>query len=161
MNAETDRQRWERKYRAGKGPAHFEPQPLLREHRHLLKGGWALEIACGFGGSALYLASLGYRVDAVDISGFGLAQAQQEARRRDLQINFVQADLTQTDWPEYLSEGCFDIILAFAVLHHLPGGERRLRFLQQIRDLLDDKGVFYHSEWQFLNSERLRRRIQP
>jgi tellurite methyltransferase len=112
VDAETDRQRWERKYRAGEGPAHFEPQPLLREHRHLLRGGRALDVACGFGGSALYLAALGYRVDAVDISSFGLAQAQQEARRRDLPIHFVQADLGR--W--WVAPARYDLVVAFHYL---------------------------------------------
>ncbi len=93
--AESDRERWDRKYAAGEGPAHFEPKRILTEHRHLLHGGRALDVACGFGGAALYLASLGYRVDAVDVSMVGLARAQAEASRRNLRINFVQADLTR------------------------------------------------------------------
>ena len=107
---ETDRKRWDRKYTAREGPAHFRPGRLLEEHRHLLTGAGqdaipqpagstggqrALDVACGFGGSSLYLASLGYRVDAVDVSGVALAQVQAEASRRGLQVNLVQADLTR------------------------------------------------------------------
>lgn len=55
----------------------------------------ALDVACGFGGSALYLASLGYQVDAVDISGVALSQAQAEARRRSLHLRLIQADLSR------------------------------------------------------------------
>lgn len=106
----TDRQRWDRKYAAGEGPAHFRPGRLLVEHHHLLASTdqdaahqapgssgklRALDVACGFGGSSLYLASLGYRVDAVDVSGVALAQAQVEASRRGLQVNLVQADLSR------------------------------------------------------------------
>jgi SAM-dependent methyltransferase len=89
----TDRERWDQKYAAGEGPAHFRSQPFLIEHRRWLTGGRALDAACGFGGNALFLADLGYRVDAVDISGVALVRAQTEARRRGLKINFVQADL--------------------------------------------------------------------
>jgi tellurite methyltransferase len=97
--AESDRERWDRKYAAGEGPAHFEPKRFLTEHRHLLTGGRALDVACGFGGTALYLASLGYQVDAVDVSSFGLARAQAEAARRNLHINFVQVDLARWSVP--------------------------------------------------------------
>jgi tellurite methyltransferase len=109
---ESDRERWDRKYAVGEGPAHFRPNLLLTEHRHLLTRGRALDIACGFGANALYLASLGYWVDAVDVSGVGLAQAQAEARLRDLQINLVQADLAR--W--WVPPARYDVIVVFYYL---------------------------------------------
>lgn len=111
--AESDRERWDRKYAAGEGPAHFEPKPFLTGHRHLLEGGRALDVACGFGGNALYLASLGYRVDAVDVSSVGLARAQAEAARRNLHINFVQADLAR--WT--VAAPRYDLIVVFYYLN--------------------------------------------
>jgi SAM-dependent methyltransferase len=105
---ESDRHRWDRKYAAREGPAHFRPGRLLVEYRHLLAGDGqeaagqaagsssrrlALDVACGFGGASLFLASLGYHVDAVDVSSVALAQLQTEASRRGLQVNLVQADL--------------------------------------------------------------------
>lgn len=57
----------------------------------MLGGGRALDLACGTGGNAFFLARRGYRVDAVDISEVGLEIAQAEARRRGLSINWVQA----------------------------------------------------------------------
>jgi 2-polyprenyl-3-methyl-5-hydroxy-6-metoxy-1,4-benzoquinol methylase len=117
--AESDRERWDRKYAAGEGPAHFEPKPFLTEHRHLLTGGRALDVACGFGGTALYLASLGYRVDAIDVSSVGLSQAEAEARRRNLRINFVQADLARWAVPPLH----YDLITVFYYLNRaiMPG----------------------------------------
>ena len=41
-STESDRARWDRKFSAGEGPTHFEPNPLLTEHRTLLTGGRAL-----------------------------------------------------------------------------------------------------------------------
>lgn len=110
---ESDRARWDRKYAAGEGPAHHEPRQLLVEHEHLLRGGRALDVACGFGGNALYLASLGYRVDAVDVSGEGLAHARAEAVRRDLPVRFVQADLAH--W--WVPPGRYDAIAVFFFLN--------------------------------------------
>ena len=113
MNAESDRQRWDRKYAAGEGPAHFEPKPFLTEHRHLLTGGRALDVGCGFGGNALYMASLAYQVDAVDVSGVALAQAAAEAKRRDLPVQFVQADLSS--W--WMRPAHYDLIILFYYLN--------------------------------------------
>ena len=113
MTTESDRNRWDRKYAAGEGPAHFRAKPFLTDHRRLFSGGRALDVACGFGGNALYLSSLGYRVDGVDMSGVALAQVQAEAARRGLQINLVQADLSR--W--WVRPACYDLILVFYYLN--------------------------------------------
>lgn len=86
------RRRWNARYRSR--TPHFEPASLLVEHAHLLTGGRALDVACGTGGNAFFLATRGYRVDAVDISEVGLALAQEEAQRRGLSrhVRFIQAD---------------------------------------------------------------------
>ena len=55
----------------------------------------------------------------------------------------------------------FDRILTFAALHHLPGRQLHLRVLNAVRELLSTGGQFIHSNWQFLNSKRLRNRIHP
>ncbi|MFN2153536.1 MAG: methyltransferase domain-containing protein, partial [Anaerolineales bacterium] len=77
---------------------------------------------------------------------------------------FIQADLS-TDWEKQLpqgnSENAHDLIFCFAVLHHIPSQLMRLDILGKIKKLLKPGGHFVHSEWQFLNSERLRARIQP
>jgi len=54
----------------------------------------------------------------------------------------------------------FDIIFSFATLHHIPSNEIRLDILKTIYSLLADDGRFIHSNWQFLNSPRLRGRVQ-
>jgi tellurite methyltransferase len=110
---ESDRERWDRKFAAGEGPAHFRPKAFLCQHAHLLSMGRALDVACGFGGNALYLALLGYQVDAIDVSGVALAQAQTEAKRRGLRLNLVQADLTR--W--WVPPRRYDAILVFFYLN--------------------------------------------
>jgi 2-polyprenyl-3-methyl-5-hydroxy-6-metoxy-1,4-benzoquinol methylase len=83
------------------------------EHRHLLSGGRALDVACGFGGNALYLAFLGYQVDAVDASGVAVTQARAEATRRGLALNLVQADLHH--W--WVSAARYDLVVVFFYLN--------------------------------------------
>lgn len=113
MEAESDLERWDRKYAAGEGPAHFEPRRFLIHHRHLLTGGRALDVACGFGGNALYLAARDYQVHAVDASRVALDQARAEAVRRGLQIGFFQADLTRWSVPQEH----YDLIAVFYYLN--------------------------------------------
>jgi 2-polyprenyl-3-methyl-5-hydroxy-6-metoxy-1,4-benzoquinol methylase len=47
---------------------------VLAENEHLLPpgGGRALDLACGLGGNAVFLARRGFEVDAVDISEVGI-----------------------------------------------------------------------------------------
>ena len=58
-------------------------------------------------------------------------------------------------------QACFDGVLCFAALHHLPGEELRARVAQQVRVLLPEGGLFIHSNWQFQHSPKLMARVQP
>jgi SAM-dependent methyltransferase len=53
------------------------------------------------------------------------------------------------------------LITCFATLHHIPSTELRLNLLKTVSTLLAPNGRFILSNWQFLNSEKLRARIQP
>jgi SAM-dependent methyltransferase len=55
----------------------------------------------------------------------------------------------------------FDLVFAFASFHHIPGQGNQIQILQKIHRLLHVDGRFVHSNWQFLNSDKLRKRIQP
>ena len=70
------------------------------------------------------------------------------------------ANLASPDWDTGISLHEFDFILCFAVLHHIPSKILRLQFLKKVRALLAPEGRFVHSNWQFLNSEKLTNRIQ-
>jgi hypothetical protein len=78
-----------------------------------------------------------------------------------LTTKWLQADLTGRDWPQAVSALPYSEIFAFAVLHHIPGADTRLELLHSLRRLIQDGGHLYLSNWQFLNSERLRGRILP
>jgi SAM-dependent methyltransferase len=78
----------------------------------------------------------------------------------DKKVAFFQKDITALNWDVGLLPD-FDVILAFAVLHHLPGVKLRLQTLRKIHTLLAPQGRFIHSNWQFLNSPRWHARIQP
>lgn len=134
-----------------------------------------LDLGCGNGELYCSLALSGFhgRYIGIDSSAELLAIARHKTQ--DIQEYkapepplFVQADLSDRDWDAVLSSKMpaaaisqFDFILAFAVLHHLPGSDLRRQTLAIVRQWLAPGGNFIHSEWQFLNSPRLRARIQP
>ena len=81
---EADRRRWDERYRAG--DYDFTPNAWLAGLAARLQprapGARALDIACGTGRNALFLAELGYTVDAWDVSDVGLAILRTELDRR-------------------------------------------------------------------------------
>jgi len=84
-----------------------------------------------------------------------------EVQPEDFSATFLQADLTTLDKLSILDDLPFDFIFAFAVLHHIPSSDLRLNILKKIFQWLKPDGYFIHSNWQFLNSEKLKARIQP
>lgn len=124
-----------------------------------------LDLGCGNGELWRALAARGQRgaYRGVDFSP-GLLQHAAELTLLSQypgQAIFLNVDLSQPDWPGDLSIPPVDVITAFALLHHLPGAERRRQFLKQARGLLKPLGRLFLSNWQFLSSARLRSRIQP
>lgn len=136
----------------------------------LPSGADLLDLGCGNGELWRFLMKRGHqgRYVGLDFSP-GLLQAAStpdsvhQAYRR--QATFIQADLAGPDWDQAVrsvaGEARFDYVLAFAVFHHIPGEARRRSILGKVHRLLAPKGRLIHSEWQFLNSPRLRERIQP
>ena len=91
--SKIDREKWNQRYldEAFDGPA--EANALLREWVGKTSAGRALDVACGVGRNALYLAERGFNVDAVDISGAALDLARAAAQARGLRINWLEHDL--------------------------------------------------------------------
>jgi SAM-dependent methyltransferase len=82
--ADADRERWDARHSAAGTAGDPVPMPpdALRGRLHVLpSGGRALDVACGRGGVAVWLAGRGFAVDAVDISGSALAAGADLARR--------------------------------------------------------------------------------
>jgi SAM-dependent methyltransferase len=106
-----DQERWDRQYAeraASERPAAFL-QRILDSGHWEIPTGRALEIACGSGRNALFLAARGFQVDAVDISPIGLDQAAARAREMSLSISWQRADLQSVALPEAVYDLVVDI----------------------------------------------------
>ena len=121
-----------------------------------------LDLGCGNGELARALVERGHRgtYTGLDFSLPLLDEAVQSISE-GLEATFLQADLSIPDWDSSIPKITIDITLAFAVLHHLPGEQLHKQVLTKIHTLLEPEGRFIHSEWQFMNSPRLRGRVQP
>lgn len=76
-------------------------------------------------------------------------------------IQFMASDLSRPGWADNLPNKPFDYVFCFAVMHHFPSQDLRIDFLKAVHSLLKPEGRFIHSHWQFLNSPKLKDRIQP
>jgi SAM-dependent methyltransferase len=76
-------------------------------------------------------------------------------------IDFKIADLASPSWPSALPTEPFDWTLAFAVFHHLPGYALRAGVLATLANHLAPGGRVALSNWVFIRSERLKKRIVP
>jgi len=160
-------------------------QPGVRRVLESLKGDESiLDLGCGNGELARELAKRSHRGPylGVDFSLPLLRDA--ESIPKGFSAKFMQADFTYDNLfdvvtrsremaakqspytPEVSSvasrsrNDMFDIVFCFAVLHHIPSFELRLNILNGVHQLLKPDGKFLHSNWQFLNSEKLKVRIQ-
>lgn len=137
-------------------------QPGVRSVLERLTGNERiLDLGCGNGELARQLAKMGHHGT---YTGLDLSPPLLKAAGRQpglFPVEFRQKDLSNPDWDKDLPPGDYERVFAFATLHHIPSEELRLMILHKVSRLLDKRGLFIHSEWQFMNSPRLRERIQP
>ncbi len=98
-----ERERWNERYGRGAGPVGLDPSGWLADHRALLDAqprGRALDIACGMGRNALFLAGLGFHVDAVDVSDVAVEATRARAAERDAAVRALRADVRADPFPE-------------------------------------------------------------
>jgi SAM-dependent methyltransferase len=117
----VDSERWNARY----NEKEWEPEReanlfLVREFESRAPGGRVLDLACGEGRNAVWLASRGWRVTGVDFSGVALARARKLAARRGVRVDWVRADVTRfAPRPD-----SFQLV---AILYlQLPGADQRL-----------------------------------
>jgi|SRR5215208_1825152 len=139
-------------------------QPGVRHILSLLKGDESiLDLGCGNGEVVRELAKRGQRGSYLGVD-FSLPLLQDAETQPDgFSARFMQGDLTTLSaFSDQLAmEGRWSVITAFAVLHHIPSLDLRLNILRIVYQLLKEDGLFIHSNWQFLNSDKWRARIQP
>ncbi|MCH7786450.1 MAG: class I SAM-dependent methyltransferase [Chloroflexi bacterium] len=82
-----------------------------------LTPGRALDIGCGVGGNAVWLAERGWQVTATDFADVAIEKCKQLAARRRVQVEFVVADATT-----FQPDGQYDFISSFYI--QLPPDQR-------------------------------------
>ncbi len=91
----------------------FEPAQFLVENIKLLPKGRVLDVAMGAGRNAIYLASMGFEVEGIDISPEAVNDALESARKVGVAIRAQIADLEKN---YRIEKGAYDVIISFNYL---------------------------------------------
>jgi tellurite methyltransferase len=110
----------------------FQPEDFLVKRQQLLRPGTVLDVACGDGRNAIYLARTGFDVTGVDFSAEGLRRLAQFAAQENVFVNIYQRDLNEEGTLSDL--GQFDNII---VIHYKPS----LRTFRDICEVLRPNGI--------------------
>lgn len=110
---------WDQRFAAASYAYGREPNDFLRAEASRIPKGRVLCLAEGEGRNAVWLASLGFEVTAMDFSAQGLAKAAALAKERGVTVDLVQADLTDYTPEEAAWSG---IVSVWA---HVPRAIRR------------------------------------
>jgi SAM-dependent methyltransferase len=87
----------------------------------LLAPGRVLELGCGHGRNAIYLASLGCSVDAVDFSARAIGWARERATSAGAPVDFRCCSVFDAAF----TAGSYDLVYDSGCFHHLPPHRRK------------------------------------
>jgi tellurite methyltransferase len=160
---------WDERYASGRYGAAAEPHGLLVKLAKNLKPGKALDLACGAGRNANFLAAQGWRVTAVDNSRVGLEIARQKAAETAATVDYRLADLEAGEFE--IEAGAYDLIcdfyylqpdlfpkmkagvktggLVIAAIHIFGAGEQEGRFLLregELKEFFRDFEILHYHE---------------
>ncbi|GGF93834.1 SAM-dependent methyltransferase [Rhodococcoides trifolii] len=122
--ADWDATVWDTKYAGQELKWGSPPNQFVVEFTTSLPPGRALDLACGEGRNALWLATRGWTVDAVDFSAEGLRKGVAVARTA---TNAIQSRLrwVRKDVTELIVEPNYDLVLVL-YLHLQPGARKQV-----------------------------------
>ena len=111
-----DRERWDYRHMAADDADPVPSQFLVEYEARLPGAGRVLDLACGRGRNAVWLARRGFRVDAVDFSSIALAKAMTLAARRGVadRVRTIEHDL-ESGLPQL--DGVYELVLCLHFRH--------------------------------------------
>ena len=126
----SKREAWDERYAASELVWGSEPNRFVAEALGSSEpAGRALDLACGEGRNAIWLAQRGWRTTGVDFSEVAIERARSLAAERGVEAEFICADVTE--WiPE---EGSYELVLVLYL--QVPARDRRRAWANAARAL--------------------------
>jgi len=101
-----------------------------------------LDVGCGAGTDTIYLASIGCKVTAIDISHEAIKIARERAEKAKVKVNFIADNFMKFDFRDER----FDFINDRGCFHHINPPDRE-KFAVKINDLLRIHGFYFLRCW--------------
>ncbi len=134
---------WEEVYEKGTPPWDIgRPQPVFVQlfKDGEIKPGRILDVGCGTGENALFLAEKGCSVAGVDIAPRAIELARKKAAERRLAVDFSVCDVLTLG--SCFSAGEFDSVIDSGLFHTLAD-EERPAYVRQVHRVLKDGGAYF------------------
>lgn len=123
-----------------------------------LKPGRAIDLGCGEGDNAIFLAQHGFEVTAVDFARSAIDKARRKASNAGIQVDFIVDDLTHL----HNVRGQFDLLVDYGTLDDL-GFRQRDQYVREVVALARPGAQFllWCFEWDLRLYERLLTSLLP
>jgi len=102
--------------------------------------GRVLDVGCGTGENAIYIASKGSEVVGIDFTQRAIEIAQVKSFERNTDVEFLVGDVLELDY--HFREAEFDAVLDSGLFHTLPDEERPL-YVEQVARVLKPGASFF------------------
>lgn len=102
---------------------------ILREAKRI-KSGFVLDIGAGEGADAIRLASLGFEVDAVEMSSVGATKIRQLSTKMGLSVNVICIDIEN-----FIPSKQYNIIMCNGVLHYIQNKEKIVKMMKNCTNI--------------------------
>jgi SAM-dependent methyltransferase len=120
---------WDERYSSGEQIWSGQPNAALVAEVAQLDPGHALDVGCGEGADAIWLASQGWDVTALDVSSVALQRASLAAEQRGVKVHWLHAGLLSAP----LSPGAFDLVSAqYPALRRTPNHDAERALLAAV-----------------------------
>jgi ubiquinone/menaquinone biosynthesis C-methylase UbiE len=133
--------RWDERYENAQVPWDTGvPEPHLVElvEEGAVRPGRVLEIGCGTGTNAIWLAEQGFTVHAVDISPRAIELAEQKRRSAGASVRLTTANFLVDE----IGDDAFDFVFDRGVFHVFDEPDDRTQFAKHVARLLAPSGLW-------------------
>ena len=116
------------------------PQPAFVElvRAREMNSGSLLDVGCGTGENALYLAGSGFSVVGVDLSNRAIAAAGAKAAERRLRVDFQAGNVLSLDF----KDDVFDNVIDSGLFHTFPDNDRPT-YVREVARVLVSRGRYF------------------
>jgi tRNA (uracil-5-)-methyltransferase TRM9 len=136
----------------------YELIPFIQAQIDSKKCVSVLDLGCGNG---RFLSFLHSQFSGVDFTYVGVDNAQFEkidpTKYSTIDAKFVEADILFDEWD--FGQKTFDIVVAFGLIHHIPGERLLSDFFANVAGVMNEQGITIVTTWQYMRLERLQKRL--